>query len=186
MLAYFKKMKVPVFLSPAETIFFERCIKELFREFEEKKTGYRTIIKAHLTELIIRLVRYIDKELSLKMSDIENDERIERSLKLIEREYAEKITLKELADSVRLVPSYFSVFFRKETGYSVSEYINEFRIYKACSLLKGTKKQVIEIAYETGYNSISLFNRIFKRIIGFSPRRYRQVQKSKNSASLYQ
>jgi AraC-like DNA-binding protein len=81
--------------------------------------------------------------------------------------------LEEIAKEIKLVPVYFSAFFRKATGYSVFEYINEYRIYKACELLKETKKPVLEIAYETGYNSISLFNRLFRRITGISPRKYR-------------
>jgi len=179
-----EKLNSPLRLSPLETVYFESLIKKICREFEGKKRGFETVTKTYFAELLIKLARQLEKEADLKMSYIENDERVEKVLRLIEKKYAGKLTLKELADSVNLVPAYFSAFFRKTTGYGVFEYITEFRIYKACSLLKSTDRHIIEIAYQTGYNSVSLFNRIFKRLTGYSPRVYRRLQKSKDSASL--
>jgi AraC-like DNA-binding protein len=99
-------------------------------------------------------------------------------LKLISERYAGKVTLAEISSSVGLVPAYFSALFHKLTGYSVFEYLNEYRIYKACELLAKTKKPVLELAYETGFNSISLFNRTFKHLTGKTPLKYRRTEKS--------
>ena len=172
-----EKLNMPVHLPPAETVYIERLIKKICGEYIGKKLGYETVTKTYFAELLIHLARYLEKESGVKMSHVENDERIKKILEHIEKRYAAKITLKELADRVNLVPAYFSAFFKETTGYGVFEYITEFRIYKACSLLKTTDKHILEIAYETGYNSLSLFNRIFKRLTGLSPRKYRHLRK---------
>src|SRR3989339_582678 len=171
-----EKLSMPVHLPPAETVFIESLIKKICVEHDGKKRGYETVTKTYFAELIINLARHLEKESDIKMSYMENDERIKRILVHIEKRYSGKITLKELADKVNLVPAYFSFFLKKTTGYGVFEYITEFRIYKACFLLKNTDKHILEVAYETGYNSVSLFNRIFKRITGLSPRDYRRLQ----------
>lgn len=176
-----QKLHSPVELPPAETVAFERLIEKILKESESKRPGFETLTKTYFAELIINIARFFEHQSGIKMSDMEKDERIERVLALIEKRFADKVTLKELADKVNLVPSYFSAFFRKTTGYSVFEYITEFRIYKACTLLKTTNKPVLETALDCGFNSISLFNRIFKRKTGVSPRKYRQAQKPREA-----
>ena len=68
-----------------------------------------------------------------------------------------------------------SNFFKKKTGYALFEYINEVRIQKACDILRYSDRTVLEVAYEVGFNSISLFNRTFKKLRGTTPREYRKT-----------
>ena len=63
--------------------------------------------------------------------------------------------------------------FRKQGGLSAVEYISHFRIDTACRELIGTKKSVLEIAFDCGYRNISNFNRQFRKITGCSPTEYR-------------
>ena len=56
------------------------------------------------------------------------------------------------------------------------EYISHFRIEKACKELEGTKKSVMEIAFECGFPNLSKFNRLFRQIAGCSPNEYRKRQ----------
>ena len=63
--------------------------------------------------------------------------------------------------------------FRKQVGRSAVEYILHFRIDTACRELIGTKKSVLEIAFDCGFRNISNFNRQFRKITGCSPSEYR-------------
>ena len=165
-------------LAPAETVKIEMAAEAIRKEYRNKGAGYETLIKTRLAEIFILLIRHVQEIKSVKMTELENDERITRALKLISERYAGKLTLKEIAGTTGLVPAYFSTLFRKLTGYSVFEYLNEYRIYKAADLLKNTKKPVLELAYETGFNSISLFNRTFKRLTGKTPLQYRKTARA--------
>jgi AraC-like DNA-binding protein len=85
-----------------------------------------------------------------------------------------KITLEKLAELVSLHPGSLSREFKKSTGFSLVEYINKIRIGNASRLLTETDKQVVDICYETGFQNLSNFNRIFKKIHGITPSDFRK------------
>lgn len=70
--------------------------------------------------------------------------------------------------------SYFSRLFRNEVGMPLFEYINRTRIRKACVMLRRADISVTQIAFDVGYNSVSFFNRYFRRIMHLTPREYRR------------
>ena len=102
---------------------------------------------------------------------IEN--RIGRVCKYIQENYKNGITLKELADIASMNPAAFSRFFKKNIGKSPINYLNEVRINMACTKLLNSKDPAYEIAIDTGFNSITHFNKLFKRYKGLSPLDYR-------------
>jgi len=69
---------------------------------------------------------------------------------------------------------YFCKLFKKATGLNFTEYLSQLRIEKAKNLLLNPNLRVSEIAYETGFQSLTHFNRVFKRIAGQSPTTYRK------------
>ena len=80
-----------------------------------------------------------------------------------------------MADISNLTPQSFCRFFKKRTGKSFVEYLNEIRISAACSYLLDTDWPVSEIAYNCGYKTVSNFNKLFKTITGLSPKAYRET-----------
>jgi AraC-like DNA-binding protein len=85
----------------------------------------------------------------------------------------ESISLKELARRVHLSPCYFCKLFKKQTGLTFTEYRQRARIEKAKKLLLDPYRRVSEVAFEAGFDSIPYFNRVFRRLVGCSPTRYR-------------
>lgn len=98
---------------------------------------------------------------------------IRPALEYIAEHFSENITIAKLAASVHLSESYFMEQFRRQVGLSAIEYISHFRIDKACKMLIGTKKSVLETAFDCGFRNISNFNRQFRKINGCSPTEYR-------------
>lgn len=98
---------------------------------------------------------------------------IRPALEYISEHFNEPITIKQLSESVHLSESYFMEQFRKHVGVSAVEYISHFRIDMACKAIIGTKKNVLEIAFDCGFRNISNFNRQFRKITGCSPTEYR-------------
>lgn len=86
----------------------------------------------------------------------------------------ENISMKEMADLCHLSPSYFSRRFRQETGETFVNYINRQKIELAKELLRGTNKSVAQISGEVGYQNVSNFIAVFKRMEGVTPSLYRQ------------
>jgi AraC-like DNA-binding protein len=69
----------------------------------------------------------------------------------------------------------FCRFFKKNTGKTFIEFLNEFRITHACKLLAESDFSITDICYECGYNNFSHFNSYFKKITGKSPSEYRKL-----------
>ena len=95
----------------------------------------------------------------------------------IQENYTQNISLDEIADRCALNRSYFSRAFHNAAGMPLFEFINRIRVRKSCILLKRTNQSIIDIAFATGYNNISFFNRYFKKIMKISPREYRNRAK---------
>jgi AraC-like DNA-binding protein len=102
-----------------------------------------------------------------------HNERINIVYKYLEKNYHKKISLADIAARVNMSEEYFSRFFSKVMKKSFFEFLNEFKINKACKLLIETDKQISEICYASGFESIPFFYRQFKKFKNCQPKSYR-------------
>lgn len=94
--------------------------------------------------------------------------------KYLEENYAEDITLAELAARTGFSVNYFSRIFKEKMGKSFVQCRTEYRIEKAKQLLVWSGKSITEIAMEVGYNDFTYFNRVFKEMTGQTPGAYKK------------
>lgn len=102
------------------------------------------------------------------------EERLDRVFQLVHREFTRPLPLEEMAALVHMTPSSFSRFFKRMTGISFSDYLNDLRVARACQLLTETQLPISQIAFAAGFNSTTHFNRTFLQKKGRSPRAYRK------------
>ena len=105
----------------------------------------------------------------------ENEKRINKVCQYVQKHATETLTIHQAAALIHLSPSAFCKFFKRITGKTFSDYVNDIRIANVCSQLMATDKQVAEIAFENGYETLTYFNRIFLKKKNMSPSRYRSV-----------
>jgi AraC-like DNA-binding protein len=100
--------------------------------------------------------------------------RLSKIISFITENYNKQITLEDVANVAFMTPQAFCRYFKKHTGHTFVSFLNEVRINDACKkLISGQKNDCISgVAYNAGFNSITNFNRVFKSIIGQSPRTY--------------
>lgn len=98
---------------------------------------------------------------------------IEHVLAYIERNLTRPISRQDLARQAAFAPSYFSALFRDATGTTIPEYINARRVLRAQELLRDPQTRVSAVCYAVGFRDLSNFNRVFKRLVGQTPREYR-------------
>ncbi len=96
-------------------------------------------------------------------------------LEMIRRRHGENISLAEAARTVHMSVPSFTRFFRRMTGTSFVDHLNEWRIRRACVLLRETDGRIIDVANTCGFSNLSHFNRQFRRRRQTTPRRYRQA-----------
>jgi len=99
---------------------------------------------------------------------------ITHARELIEAQCRENLSLAMLSRQVGMSPFYFCKRFKQSTGTNYTEYVARVRAEKAKTLLLNLDCRVSEIAYEVGFQSLTQFNRVFKRITGESPTGFRQ------------
>jgi AraC-like DNA-binding protein/quercetin dioxygenase-like cupin family protein len=101
-------------------------------------------------------------------------ERINAAHQYIFQNFTGRIDHKEMARNAAMSASAFSRYFRRLSGRTVSETVNEVRVGHARRMLIETDRTITEVAYASGFESLSNFNRRFRDISGISPREYRQ------------
>jgi two-component system response regulator YesN len=102
------------------------------------------------------------------------DSNIKRILDYIEQNYAEQLTLTELANHFHFNPSYLSTYFSTHTAEGFSEYVTKIRIEKSIELLRNRNVSISEVSGKVGYSDHSYFCKVFKRLKGMSPSSYRK------------
>jgi AraC-like DNA-binding protein len=98
---------------------------------------------------------------------------ITRAKEFISKNQGEALSLGQVAKAVNTSTFYFCKMFKKATGLNFTDYVSRTRIEKAKNLLLNPNLRVSEIAFEVGFQSLTHFNRVFKKIVGESPTEYR-------------
>ena len=101
--------------------------------------------------------------------------RINKICRYIQNNYNSAIQLKQVADLIFLTESNFCKFFKKATGKTFSDYVNEIRINEACRLLIQSEKTINQISFECGFETLSYFNRVFLKKKNSTPSNYRKI-----------
>lgn len=107
----------------------------------------------------------------------EKDRYAEQIASYTQKHFNEKLTIERIAGALNLSVSYVSHLFKEVTGYTVMEYLMDYRLTQAKSLieLSGKTKRIKEIATECGFESDAHFNRFFKKKTGLTPRQYQKM-----------
>ena len=164
---------------PAEAFFTKQIaakMKQIKLENAQKNLGYQLMIKAYLYEIIGELVRGYGVYFEEVPDGVRRKSLIgmDRAMTYINEHLHMPLTLEEIAACAGFTRTYFSSSFRELNGLTVWDYITIRRIERSCELLQKTDLSIIEIAEACGYSNLSNFNRMFLRIVGTSPTKYRR------------
>lgn len=139
------------------------------------------IIEADLSYIYqwIPVLRLVGERLDLLADELvleldNSGYHIEAAENFIDTYFMKEIRLEDVANHIHLSQAYTSRLFKEETGFNFTEYLADKRLFEAKKLLKDTRLSVGQIAFETGFNSISNFNRVFKKLVGLTPTAFRQ------------
>ena len=96
-----------------------------------------------------------------------------KARRFVREHFREELSLHDVANAVSLSPNYLSERFKDVTGVCFVSWVAALRVEYACERLRQTNLRVTEIAFEAGFQSLSQFNRTFRRLRGESPREFR-------------
>ncbi len=90
------------------------------------------------------------------------------------KHFKEEITIEQMAEKINLSKAAFCRYFKARTQKTFIEYLNAVRLNHACKLLQETEMDIFEICFESGFNNLSNFNRMFKKTFLTNPKTYRK------------
>ncbi len=155
-LEWFKNFAIELMTRFKETIDFDSS------SYEEKCHSFTE--KSQIVTMLDEVNKVISNNSANKIYQIKD---------YVSRHYTEDISLVAVSNAFGLNPTYFSRFFKKESGEGYSEYISRFKIEMAKELLVRSNKTIQEISYMLGYNGLGYFNKVFKSSTGYTLKQYR-------------
>lgn len=107
----------------------------------------------------------------------QDNNKIEIIFHHVRNNFTQQITLDEISEKVSMTVPAFCRYFKKVTGKTFTQFVNEFRIVHATKLLAEKPTSITDICFESGFNNFSHFNKLFKKFTGKSPLKYRNEMK---------
>jgi AraC-like DNA-binding protein len=162
---------------PKDTSEFHRTVWQLFDVMDKKKYGYQLITQGCLYQVIGLILENSDF-VTDSLQTPQNHRRIlqlKQVLEVIENSYSSVITLEELSKAAGMSPKYFCRFFQEMTHKSPIDYLNYYRVERACYQLLNTDTSITDITYNVGFNDLSYFIKAFKKYKGITPAKYRKT-----------
>ena len=126
-------------------------------------------IMANSTEVWPLNVNY--RSLEVKPQEYQ---RMQSVYSFVENNFQRQFSLEEVSEVVNMTTPAFCRFFKKLNHKTFIEFLNEFRVAHACSLLSADDLSIAAVSYESGFNNLSHFNKQFREVTGVTPTQYRR------------
>jgi len=141
--------------------------------FLRRISGFTTIdsLCAWMSEILHDFMDALFSYNSIKHADA-----VYKTMSYIRAHWRERPSLEDIAGKVCLSKSYLSMLFKQETGVGISEFINRVRIEQSKKLLASTDMSIAAIAGECCFHDQSYYTKVFQRVVGVSPKKYRDRQ----------
>ena len=155
-------------------------IPALFKANSERIFGREILMKLFIYSIINHLIatHQFSATGSLKPAQDGCSHAVSAATEYIGLNYREQIKIEDIISLVKYSQSHFMRLFKKETGYSITEYINHVRVEKACLDLMYSQKSLTEIAINNGFSTPQYFSKVFSGIMNTTPSRFRIGAKS--------
>lgn len=167
---------------------FERAKKGILFNSDSKKTIGPKIETLLNKEGLDRIIGFLEILKDLAFSDNytllnvdgfafeiepQDNKKIDIIFEHVSKNFKQPIPLNEIAEKVSMTVPAYCRYFKKSTGKTFTQFVNEFRIVHATKLLAENPSSITDICFESGFNNFSHFNKLFKKFTGKSPLKYR-------------
>ncbi|MBD2869387.1 AraC family transcriptional regulator [Paenibacillus arenilitoris] len=161
----------------------EREFARIWTEVHHPGRESEAVIQCCVQRLLIDLARHNDAERAGKPARLGGPlhASIEKALLYLQHHFREPVTLEQIANLSGLSANYFSEMFKKQTGTSYQNCLQELRLQFARSLLLSSDLPVTEVCFGSGFNTLPHFDRAFRLKYGCSPRQLRQANAAARS-----
>ncbi len=150
-----------------------RLIEEMYREWKEKKQGYRYKCISLFYNLLHQLNLQAHED---TLSAVTQNEKLKAAISYIHSHYrSEQMNISELASMCAVSDTYFRKLFKEIHGVSPAQYVINLRLEYASQLLQSRLYTILEVSDKSGFNDVKYFSKLFKKHYGVSPSEFRDI-----------
>jgi AraC-like DNA-binding protein len=153
----------------------ERTFRQAYANLAGGYLGRNVVYLGHALRHLLGLLFYSNRAYSPDLRTVPGRD-VQPTIDFMTEHCAAPLRLVDMARHAGLSAVHFSTLFRRQTGMAPVEYFIHLRIRCACRLLDTTTLTVREVGYRVGYEDPYYFSRIFRRLMGLSPRQYRELR----------
>ncbi len=151
--------------------------EEIFHTYEMGYSHENLLYASSVYFHFLGSLRYLQQyRNAIKDESTEND-LVTAAIHFMKENIEKKLSLTEIADHIGYSPSHFSILFNRRTGYSPIYYLNQLKVQQACRLLDFTDMKINQICHKVGIDDSYYFTRLFTKMMGMSPKKYKKQQK---------
>jgi AraC-like DNA-binding protein/quercetin dioxygenase-like cupin family protein len=165
-------------LNARQLLSLQEAMSLLEREIEEKRDCFELAVQSLLLQMFVGLERLKTEPAPVEYYNGDRKRLVEGILGFLTEHYREQVHTEDLCRRFHLSRSYLHRIFKQETGVSMNEFLIAYRINKAKELLKNGGDPLAEVAAAVGFQDLSHFCHMFKRLAGMTPGRFRSTQAS--------
>ena len=160
--------------------YFRADFREMLFEQDTQRDGWETVMISCLGYLAVRALRLTERPGNTLAPAFEKEstgaERVATYVRRLQSTFYSQKTLEDATQATGLSRRQFTELFRKITNQSWKQYIQELRLVHARELLSETDKSVVAVSFESGFEDLSHFHRVFKQAFHLSPMAFRKQQ----------
>lgn len=151
--------------------------EEIFRTLEMGYSHENLQYACSAFQYYLGTLRYLQQYREAASNDSNTSDIVTAAIHFMKENLEKRLTLSDLAVHTGYSPSHFSALFSKRTGYAPLTYFNQLKIQQACHLLDFTDMKVNQICFKIGIEDTYYFSRLFRKVMGMSPREYKKQKK---------
>lgn len=149
---------------------YQITVLKEFLEWKQESLGYFSVMN-FLSQVFEDILKEFEED--AETPDLEETRLFHKMLRFVHANFAQPLSVKDIADSAILNKNRCTALFKKYTNMSPIKYLNEYRLYTAKNIILHTDRSISDISADVGYNQISHFIEQFRLSYGMSPLKYR-------------
>lgn len=167
-------------VTPVLSLSSERAdyVRTLFSELQRVIFESENLNLEVLRSLLLLILHEIAISIQLKPKSTTHSQKVISSLEFIEEHFLEPISLKDVAKAIHSSPTHLATLMKKETNYTIGQWITRIRLTEACSRLLHTPIPISDLAAKLGWQDTTHFIRQFKKAYGETPAAWRKKRSS--------
>lgn len=173
--ALFERARMGIVYHGAE----KRAIGEKIEALKDQSPYYRVLGLLEVFKMLEEAQSYtvLNAEGFILETELQDNNRVNVIFNFVKEEFKRPISLNEIAGLVSMTVPAFCRYFKKITGKTFTQFVNEYRLAHAAKLLHEKQVSITEVCFDSGFNNFSHFNKQFKRFTGKAPSLYRNELK---------